>query len=153
MYSKLNTRSARANRLGRLTNLLLLAAATALSACGDNDSPTAAPVSEVPDLRFEPSTLTIPPGDSASTTVRVEPAADLRGATFTLDGSAAGMSTRFTAADDGKSGKLMLVASPNAARIAWSVEVKGRRADGAKTWVGNLTLKVSPTAAGQKLIR
>jgi hypothetical protein len=147
MYSKLTTRSAPTNRLGRFTTLLLLAAATALSACGDNDSPTAAPVPEVPDLRFEPSTLTIPPGDSASTTVRVEPAADLRGATFTLDGSAAGMTTRFTAAADGKSGRLWLVASPKAARIAWTVTVKGRRADGAKTWVGNLALNVSPTAA------
>ena len=144
MYPKLNTRSARTHRLGRLTNLLLLAAATALSACGNNDSPTAAPVSEVPDLRFEPSSLTIAAGDSASTTVRVEPAADLRGATFTLDGAPAGLSTRFAADYDGKSGTLMLVASPNAARIAWTVTVKGRRADGSKTWVGNLALNVSP---------
>ena len=147
MYPKLNTRSARTHRVGRLTTMLLLAAAAVLSGCGDDDTPTAAPAPVVPDLRFEPNTLTITPGDTARTTVRVDPAADLRGATFTLDSAPPGLSTRFEAADDGKSGTLMLAVSPKAARIAWSLTVKGRRADGAKTWVGNLALNVSPTGS------
>jgi hypothetical protein len=143
MYFKLKATSARTHRLGRLTTLLMLAAAGALLGCGDDDSPTAAPEPAVPDLRFEPSALTISPGDTARTSVRVEPAADLRGATFTLDGAPSGLSTRFEAAADGTSGTLSLTASRDVGVLARSLTIKGRRADGAKTWVGSLKVSVS----------
>ena len=147
MYAKLITVGpARAPRPGRFTALLLLAVAAAgLSGCSDDAGPTAARERTVPDLRFEPSALTLAPGDTARTTVRVEPAADLRGATFTLDAAPQGLSTRFEAAADGASGTLVLVASPNVGAAPTSLTVKGRKGDGSTTWVGSLALRVSQT--------
>jgi hypothetical protein len=139
-------RSARMPHLGRLTTLLLLAVAAAgLTGCGDGAEPTAAPEATTPDLRFEPSALALAPGDTARTTVRVATGADLRGATFTLDGAPAGLTTRFEAAADGATGTLSLAASPKVSAIAWSLTVKGRKGDGTKTWVGNLTLNIART--------
>jgi len=148
MYPKLITlRSARTPQLGRLTTLLVLAIATAgLTGCSESSGPTAAPDATTPDLQFEPNALTLTPGDTARTTVRVETGADLRGATFTLDGAPPGLTTRFEAAADGKSGTLSLAASPNVSAIAWSLTVKGRKGDGTKTWVGNLSLNISGSA-------
>src|SRR5688500_18451906 len=141
-------RSARMPHLGRLTTLLLLAAAAAgITGCGDGAEPTAAPEATTPDLRFEPNALTLAPGDTARTTVRVETGADLRGAAFTLDGAPPGLTTRFEAGADGVTGTLALAASPNVRAIAWSLTVKGRKGDGTKTWVGNLTLTVSGATA------
>ena len=131
MFSKLNSRLARTQRLGRLRTFLLLAAAGALLGCGEDNGPSTAAAPTVPDLRFEPSTLTVAAGDTIRTTVRVEPAADLRGATFTLDGAPPGLGAQFTPAADGATGTLMLTASANVKTIAWSLTVKGRRADGA----------------------
>jgi hypothetical protein len=143
--------------LGRFATVLLLAiTAAGLPGCGDGADPTApgeptpgepAPPPAAPDLRFEPSALDLAPGDSARTTVRVEPAADLRGATFTIDGTPPGLSTRFEAAADGASGTLTLVASPDAGALAESLMVTGRKGDGSKTWVGSLTLTASGTTA------
>jgi hypothetical protein len=146
--------------LGRFGTILLLAIAPAgLPGCGDGSDPTGpgepapgepapgepAPPPAAPDLRFEPAALDLAPGDSASTTVRVEPAADLRGATFTLDGAPPGLSARFEAAADGASGTLTLAASPDVGTLAGSLMVNGRKGDGSKTWVGSLTLTVSST--------
>ena len=148
MYPTLITmRSARAPHLGRLTPLLVLAiVAAGLAGCSEGSGPAAAaPEATTPDLRFEPNALTFAPGDTARTTVRVATGADLRGATFTLDGAPPGLTSRFEPAADGASGTLSLAASQNAGAIAWSLTVKGRKADGTKTWVGNLTLNISRT--------
>src|SRR5215211_398582 len=139
---------ARTPHPGRLTTLLVLAVAAAgLTGCGDGAEPTGAPEATTPDLRFEPSALTLAPGDTARTTVRVATGADLRGATFTLDGAPSGLTTRFEAAADGATGTLSVAASPKISAIAWSLTVKGRKGDGSKTWVGNLTLTVSGATA------
>jgi hypothetical protein len=148
---------AQASRLGRFATVLLLAiTAAGLPGCGDGADPTApggpapgepAPPPAAPDLRFEPSALDLAPGDSVSTTVRVEPAADLRGATFVLDGTPPGLSTRFEAAADGASGTLTLLASPDLGALAESVMVTGRKGDGRRTWVGSLKLTTSSTTA------
>ena len=81
MYPKLITlRSARTPQLGRLTTLLVLAIATAgLTGCSESSGPTAAPDATTPDLQFEPSALTLTPGDTGRTTVRVENGADCAG--------------------------------------------------------------------------
>jgi hypothetical protein len=143
-------------RLGRLLTLFVLALATAgLPGCSDDggptapddSGPTAPPAPAAPDLRFEPAALTLVPGDTSETTVRVEPAADLRGATFTLDGAPPGLSTRFEAAADGASGTLTLVAGPDVNALAESVTVMGRKGDGTKSWVGSLAVTVSGTTA------
>src|SRR5690348_3270811 len=48
--------------------------------------PLAGNPAAAPDLIFEPAELTLGPGTEASVAVRVQPAADLRGATFELPG-------------------------------------------------------------------
>src|SRR6266508_1800035 len=63
----------------------------------------------VPDLRFTPDSVNLTPGAEARVTVRVEPQADLGGATFELPGVQAGVSSRFEAAADGASGTLKLL--------------------------------------------
>jgi hypothetical protein len=129
---------------------VLASVAAGLAGCSESSGPAAPPEATTPDLRFEPSALTLAPGDTARTTVRVETGADLRGATFTLDGAPPGLTTRFEAGADGVTGTLALAASPNVRAIAWSVSVKGRKGDGTKTWVGNLTLNIS-RATGRAL--
>jgi hypothetical protein len=145
-------RQARTLRLDRFaTVLLLIVASGGLHGCGDDAGPTApaepTPAPAAPDLRFEPAALDLAPGGSASTTVRVEPAADLSGATFALDGAPPGLSTRFEAAADGASGTLTLAASPDAGAVPDSVTVMGRKGDGTNTWVGSLALTGSGTTA------
>src|SRR5262245_8031470 len=54
-----------------------------------------------PDLIFTPDSVELAPGAQASVKVRVEPQADLRGATFELPGVQDGVSSRFEAAADG----------------------------------------------------
>src|SRR5918995_2925317 len=89
----------------RLTTLLVLASVAAgLAGCSESSGPAAPPEATTPDLRFEPNALTLAPGDTARTTVRVATGADLRGAAFTLDGASPGLTTHFEAAADGASG-------------------------------------------------
>src|SRR5438093_267500 len=64
-----------------------------------------------PDLRFDPAALAVAPGGEGSTTVRVQPAADLSAATFWLEGAPDSLSVRFQADADGATGTLTLAAS------------------------------------------
>src|SRR5262245_10626547 len=67
--------------------------------------------SAAPDLIFTPSTIALTPGQVASVKVRVEPQADLRGASFELPGVQEGVSSSFAAAADGRTGTLTIEAS------------------------------------------
>jgi len=146
MYPKLITlRSARTRHVGGLATLLVLAVAA--MGCSESSGPTAASEATTPDLLFEPNALTVVPGDTARTTVRVETGADLRGATFTLDSGPPGLTMRFEAAPDGATGTLSLAASAKASALTWSLQVKGRKSDGTKTWVGNLKVTVAGAPA------
>jgi Protein of unknown function (DUF1565) len=142
----------------RLTLLALVAlagreAAPTAPAAGAQGTPTTAtsvylPLvrgGAAPDLTFDPAVLAVAPGGEASTLVRVTPAADLRGATFTLAGAPAGLTTRFQAAADGASGTLTLTAANDAAEREQMLTVNG--ANGRKTWVGSLQLTVTNTTA------
>ncbi len=94
----------------------------------------------VPDLRFEPDNVKLDPGTETRVTVRVEPAADLRGATFELPGVQDGVTSHFAAAADGKTGTLTLQASSAVAADNRAITVQGRSGiDSLKVWVGMLT--------------
>jgi uncharacterized protein DUF1565 len=100
-----------------------------------------------PDLIFTPDTVDLAPGAQASVKVRVEPAADLRGASFDLPGVQDGVSSSFAAAADGQSGTLTLAASSalgdDDTRM---LQVRGTSRDGSSGWVGRLKVKTKPSA-------
>src|SRR5688500_4144526 len=133
----------------RATFLLAAATLTAVILAGcRSDPPTAAPdaapaARPSPDLLFAPAVIGLVPGDTARTTVRVTTGADLRGATFTLAGAPAGITTRFEAAADGASGTLLLTTSSAAPAGGMSLTVHGTGATGRSTWVGQLSVSVT----------
>jgi hypothetical protein len=103
-----------------------------------------------PDLIFTPDQVELAPGAAASVSVRVEPAADLRDATFELPGVQEGVSSRFEAGPDGMTGTLIVEANEAAAADERALTVQGTSGDGAHGWVGNLTVKTQPSASATK---
>jgi hypothetical protein len=102
----------------------------------------------VPDLIFTPDNVELRPGAEASISVRVEPAADLTGATFELPGVQDGVTSRFEAAPDGQSGTLTIEASGAADASERALMVRGTSGDGSKGWVGKLTVTTDPVPGG-----
>jgi hypothetical protein len=86
------------------------------------------------------------PGSETSVTVRVEPAADLTGASFELPEAQDGVSSRFEAAADGATGILTLEASSAVAADDRALTVHGTSGSGANTWVGALTVRTAASA-------
>jgi hypothetical protein len=99
-----------------------------------------------PDLIFDPAELALAPGQTASVSVRVEPAADLRGASFELPGVQEGVSSSFAAAADGKTGTLTVEASTALVAGERALMVQGTSGDGKRGWVGSLKVKTKPAA-------
>ncbi len=105
----------------------------------------------VPDLRFTPDSVNLTPGAEARVTVRVEPQADLGGATFELPGVQAGVSSRFEAAADGASGTLTLAASTTLEADDRALTVQGRSGVGTGTWVGALKVTTTGTLTAKTI--
>jgi hypothetical protein len=78
-----------------------------------------------PDLIFWPNSVALAPGETASVSVRVEPQADLGGATFELPSVQDGVSSRFEAAADGATGTLTIEASMAAEADERALMVQG----------------------------
>ncbi len=82
--------------------------------------------------------------------MRVEPAADLRGASFELPGVQDGVTSSFAAAADGTTGTLTLAAgsalSDDDERM---LDVRGTNGNGTGGWVGRLKVKTKPSASAK----
>jgi hypothetical protein len=104
-----------------------------------------------PDLRFTPDTVALAPGATVNIAVRVEPQADLRGATFDLPGVQDGVNSRFEAAADGQSGTLTIVASAALEADDRALTVQGRSGVGTGTWVGALKVTTTGTLTAKTI--
>lgn len=102
-----------------------------------------------PDLVFSPDNVLVAPGQIASVQVRVEPEADMNGATFDLDDVQDGVTNHFEAAPGGKTGTLTIEASSAAEAGKRKLEVHGTSGDGSKHWVGKLTVATDQVPGGR----
>jgi hypothetical protein len=105
-----------------------------------------------PDLIFTPAAVELAPGAQASVQVRVEPQADLRGASFELPGVQDGVTSSFEAAADGNTGTLTVQASAASEASERPLTVQGiSGVDSGKTWVGALRVTTSASLTAKTL--
>jgi hypothetical protein len=105
-----------------------------------------------PDLIFTPDSVSLTPGESANIQVRVEPNADLTGASFELPGVQEGISSSFEAAADGASGTLTIAASASSEAAERPLIVQGQSGlDSSKTWTGALRVTTSATLTAKTI--